>query len=43
VADTFSHLHTHLAISVLRLVNGAVIGLIAGVIAIVANRRFRRS
>jgi hypothetical protein len=42
VADTFSHLHTHLAISVLRLVNGAVIGLILGVIAVVAYRRFRR-
>ncbi|MDB5040865.1 MAG: hypothetical protein JWN27_1591, partial [Candidatus Eremiobacteraeota bacterium] len=43
VADTFSHLHTHLVISGLRLVNGAVIGLIVGAIAVVAYRRFRRS
>jgi hypothetical protein len=42
VADTFSHLHTHLAISVLRLINGAVIGVIVGAIAVVAYRRFRR-
>lgn len=43
VVDTFSHLHTALAISSLRLVNGAVIGAIVGAIAIVAYRRFRRT
>ena len=43
VADTFSHLHTHLLVSVLRLVNGAVIGALIGALAIVAYRRFRRS
>jgi uncharacterized protein DUF5693 len=42
VADTFSHLHTHLAISAFRVLNGAVIGAIVGAIAIVAYRRFRR-
>ena len=43
VVDTFSHLHTALAVSSLRLVNGAVIGAIVGAIAIVAYRRFRRT
>ena len=41
VVDTFSHLHTALAVSLLRLVNGAVIGVIVGAIAIVAYRRLR--
>ena len=39
--DTFSHLHTHLGVSVLRMVNGAVIGIIVGAIAIVIYRRLR--
>jgi hypothetical protein len=43
VVDTFSHLHTALAVSLLRLVNGAVIGAIVGAIAIGAYRRFRRT
>lgn len=43
VVDTFSHLHTALAASLLRLVNGAVIGVIVGAIAIVAYRRLRRA
>ncbi|HTW83916.1 MAG TPA: DUF5693 family protein [Candidatus Sulfotelmatobacter sp.] len=43
VVDTFSHLHTHLAISALRLVNGAVIGVIVGAIAIAIYRRLRPS
>jgi Family of unknown function (DUF5693) len=42
VVDTFSHLHTHLAVSVLRLVNGAVLGVIVGAVAVVAYRRWRR-
>jgi Family of unknown function (DUF5693) len=42
IVDTFSHLHTHLFISALRLVNGAVIGALIGALAIVAYRRFRR-
>ena len=41
VVDTFSHLHTALAVSVLRLVNGAVLGAIIGAVAIVAYRRWR--
>lgn len=41
VVDTFSHLHTHLAVSLLRLVNGAVIGIVAGAIAVAAYRRWR--
>ena len=42
VVDTFSHLHSHLSVSVLRLVNGAVIGVIVGAIAIAAYRGLRR-
>ena len=38
VADTFSHLHTALAISLLRIVNGAVIGIILGAIAVAIYR-----
>ena len=33
VVDTFSHLHTPLVISVLRIVNGAVLGAIVGIAA----------
>ncbi len=41
VVDTFSHLHTALGASLLRLFNGAVLGLIIGAIAIACYRRFR--
>jgi hypothetical protein len=43
VVDTFSHLHTALGASLLRLVNGAVIGIVIGAIAVVAYRRFRKA
>jgi uncharacterized integral membrane protein len=43
VVDTFSHLHTPLAISLLRVVNGALIGIVVGAVAIVAYRRYRRA
>jgi hypothetical protein len=39
VIDTFSHLHTPLEISILRIVNGVVIGAIIGAIAIWIYRR----
>ncbi|HYL26284.1 MAG TPA: DUF5693 family protein [Candidatus Nitrosotalea sp.] len=39
VIDTFSHLHTPIEVSVLRIVNGLVIGCIVGVIAIAVYRR----
>ena len=42
VVDTFSHLHTALAASMLRLVNGAVLGLIVGALAVVAYRAIFR-
>ncbi len=42
VVDTFSHLHTALAVSLLRVVNGAVIGIVVGALAILIYRRFRR-
>jgi hypothetical protein len=38
VVDTFSHLHTALAVSVLRLANGAVLGIAIGALAILAYR-----
>lgn len=38
VVDTFSHLHTALAVSLLRLANGAVLGIIVGAIAIAVYR-----
>ncbi len=41
VVDTFSHLHTPLAISLLRIVNGAVLGAVVGVLAIGIYRRVR--
>jgi fatty acid desaturase len=41
--DTFSHLHTHLAVSALRTVNGLVIGILIGAIAIAIYRRFRKA
>lgn len=39
--DTFSHLHTALSISALRVVNGAVLGIIIGCIAIAVYRALR--
>jgi hypothetical protein len=41
VIDTFSHLHTPLSISLLRIVNGAVLGAIAGAIVVWIYRRVR--
>jgi len=38
VIDTFSHLHTPLFVSILRVVNGAVIGCVVGVLLIVIYR-----
>ena len=38
VVDTFSHLHTALAASALRLFNGAVLGVIVGALAVAAYR-----
>lgn len=40
VVDTFSHLHTPLTISVLRLVIGLVVGVVIGAIVVVLYRRF---
>jgi hypothetical protein len=42
VVDTFSHLHTSLAASALRLANGAVLGVLIGALAIVVYRMFAR-
>jgi len=39
IIDTFSHLHTPITVSLLRLLNGAVAGILIGVIAIVIYRR----
>ena len=41
VVDTFSHLHTPLAISILRMVNGAVLGAVVGLACIAIYRRVR--
>jgi len=41
VIDTFSHLHTPLLISLLRIVNGAVLGAIVGAIVVWVYRRVR--
>jgi hypothetical protein len=41
VIDTFSHLHTPLGISVLRIVNGVVLGALAGTLVIGLYRRLR--
>jgi hypothetical protein len=38
IVDTFSHLHTPLLVSLLRIANGAVIGAILGVVAIALYR-----
>lgn len=40
VIDTFSHLHTELLVSVLRIFNGLVIGAIVGIIVILVYRAF---
>lgn len=40
VIDTFSHLHTPLAISVVRVSNGLILGVIVAAIAIALYRRF---
>lgn len=39
--DTFSHLHTPLLVSLLRLVNGLVIGIVIGAVGIALYRRTR--
>ncbi len=38
VVDTFSHLHTPLVVSLLRIVNGAAIGIVVGALAIALYR-----
>jgi hypothetical protein len=38
IVDTFSHLHTPLLVSLLRVVNGAVLGVIFGIVAIALYR-----
>ena len=38
VVDTFSHLHTALVVSLLRLANGVVLGILIGAIAVAAYR-----
>ncbi len=38
VVDTFSHLHSPLVVSLVRIVNGAVIGIALGIVAIVVYR-----
>ncbi|HVR46317.1 MAG TPA: DUF5693 family protein [Candidatus Binatia bacterium] len=40
VIDTFSHLHTSLEVSILRVINGLVLGAIIGIVAIWVYRRF---
>jgi hypothetical protein len=40
VIDTFSHLHTPIEVSILRVVNGLIVGAIVGAIAIWLYRRF---
>ncbi len=40
VIDTFSHLHTPLVVSLIRLFNGAVVGCAIGAIAILLYRRY---
>ncbi|HEY0615683.1 MAG TPA: DUF5693 family protein [Candidatus Elarobacter sp.] len=38
VVDTFSHLHTALAVSLLRLANGGVLGIVIGAVAVAVYR-----
>lgn len=42
IIDTFSHLHTPVLISLLRIFNGLVLGIIIGIIAILIYRRIWR-
>jgi Family of unknown function (DUF5693) len=42
IVDTFSHLHTPLGISILRIFNGFWVGAIIGIIVIALYRRFAR-
>jgi len=42
IIDTFSHLHTPLAISILRVFNGLVLGAIVGIVAIAIYRAILR-
>ncbi|MGA3037231.1 MAG: DUF5693 family protein [Vulcanimicrobiaceae bacterium] len=42
VLDTFSHLHTPLTVSIVRVVLGAILGAIIGAIAIFVYRMFRK-
>ena len=42
VLDTFSHLHTPLTVSIVRVILGGILGAIIGVIAIFVYRLFRR-
>ena len=39
VIDTFSHLHTPIEISIVRIVNGLIVGAVLGAIAIAIYRR----
>lgn len=43
VVDTFSHLHTPLTVSIVRVILGVVIGAVIGALAILAYRRLRRT
>ncbi len=40
IIDTFSHLHTPLEISILRIVNGLIAGAVVGAIVVLVYRRF---
>jgi hypothetical protein len=40
VIDTFSHLHTPLSISLLRIANGVIVGAVIGSIVVLVYRRF---
>ena len=42
VVDTFSHLHTALAASALRLLNGATAGVVIGALAVILYRAIFR-
>ena len=43
IVDTFSHLHTPLVVSCVRIINGAVVGALVGALAIALYRRFVRT
>jgi len=42
IIDTFSHLHTPLTISILRVFNGLVLGAVVGIVAIAIYRAILR-